>query len=229
MTVATEDYPPLSYISDGVVRGYSVEVAEEILRRAGIDYSLRIYPWARAVMMARRLPDVMIFSIVRTPQRERQYKWIGAIGSRRAYLYKLASRKDIAINSLSDLRNYKIGVNRNDLVEAELENMGFKAGDQIDFSNNYTQIVNKLIAGRIDFFIETELAMDVIYKNHPTALASIERSTLFSEDKKYYIAVSLSTADDRVIALRQALNSMLEDGFVRRVAEKYGVGHLMKK
>ena len=70
LTVVTEEFPPYSYAQGGKLTGYSVEVVRAALGGAGLDYSMTIYPWARAYQIGRAQPNVLIFSIVRTPERE---------------------------------------------------------------------------------------------------------------------------------------------------------------
>jgi hypothetical protein len=52
------------------------------------------------------------FSMTRTPERDAQFEWIGALSNRQIYLYKFKSRTDIRIKTLSDAGAYKTGLVR---------------------------------------------------------------------------------------------------------------------
>ncbi len=60
LTVVTEQYPPYNYEENGKVKGVSTEVVEEVLREAGIDFSIKVYPWTRALKMAEEQENVLI-------------------------------------------------------------------------------------------------------------------------------------------------------------------------
>src|ERR1700761_8052778 len=87
LTAVTEEFRPMNYTENGELRGYTVDIVRELLARANIGYSLASYPWARTYQMAQRQPDVLIFSIVRTPEREKQFRWIAPVAKRRVYIY----------------------------------------------------------------------------------------------------------------------------------------------
>src|SRR5471030_1852030 len=121
MTAVTEEFRPMNYTENGVVRGYTSDIARTLLERAHIGYSLASYPWARAYQMAHRQPDVLIFSIVRTPEREKLFQWIAPVAKRRAYIYKLATRGDIELRSPDDLFKYVTASDRDDASSSQLE------------------------------------------------------------------------------------------------------------
>ena len=52
LEVVTEQYPPYNYEEDGQVKGVGTEVVEEVLKEAGIDYNIKVLPWARALKKA---------------------------------------------------------------------------------------------------------------------------------------------------------------------------------
>ncbi|MCB1974474.1 MAG: hypothetical protein KDE65_08450, partial [Burkholderiaceae bacterium] len=65
---AVTETTPYTYIEGDKVVGTATEVVELTLQRAGLkDYSVHLYPWARAYDMALKEPGVLIFLIARTP------------------------------------------------------------------------------------------------------------------------------------------------------------------
>jgi len=110
----TEEFAPFNYTENGKVTGYSTRVVEEMFRRAGLAYELNSYPWSRTYKLAQTLPNVVIFTMARTPEREKEFQWIGALAKRKLYLYKLASRKDIQVEGIADAKKYWTSANRDD-------------------------------------------------------------------------------------------------------------------
>lgn len=71
--------PPWSMSSDDEYPGFFVEIAREVDRRLGQQTKIEVYPWARALEIAQQSPDVIIFPLAKTKERETVYTWIGSI------------------------------------------------------------------------------------------------------------------------------------------------------
>lgn len=217
LTVVTEEFPPYSYAQGGKLGGYSVEVVRAALDGAGLDYSMNIYPWARAYQMGRAQPNVLIFSIVRTPQRERQFQWIAQIARRNTYLYKLAKRRDVQVASVEELRRYRVAANRGDIVEEQLHELGVEA----DLSNQDQTSLRKLMAGRVDLMVASEASLKGICTSAGVPRSLLERSMAMPGLADYYVAASLGTPAATVRLLRAEFDKLRPR--MERLAEKYGV------
>lgn len=69
--VVTENCYPYNYIDkNGIIVGKLTDDIKDILVFSGVDYSIEVYPWARALKLATTRPNVLIYSILRTPRRE---------------------------------------------------------------------------------------------------------------------------------------------------------------
>ena len=73
LTVVTEDLYPYNYIENGELKGQATEIVVKVLKHAGIDYSIQVYPWARAYNLALNNKNVLIYSIVKIPSREKLF------------------------------------------------------------------------------------------------------------------------------------------------------------
>jgi polar amino acid transport system substrate-binding protein len=215
--VVTEDFPPYSYAQGGRLTGYSVDVVRAALDGAGLDYSMKIYPWARAYQMGLAQPNVLIFSIVRTPEREGQFQWIAQIARRNTYLYKLASRHDIHVGSVAELRKYHVAANRGDIVEEELRELGVTA----DLSNQDQTSLRKLMAGRVDLMVASEASLKGVCASAGVPRALLERTMAMPGLTDYYVAASLGTPAATVRRLRAEFDKVKPR--MERLAEKYGV------
>jgi polar amino acid transport system substrate-binding protein len=217
LTLVTEEFAPYSYADHGKVSGYASELLEAALGHAKIDYSVQIYPWARAFQMARTQPNVLIYSIVRTPPRETQFQWIGPIAPRSVYLYKLKSRHDIKVRSVADLRRYRIGANRGDVVEEQLHALGLNA----DLAAQDEVSLRKLLVGRLDLVVASELLLKDLCERIQVRCDKLERTMPMPGMGDYYVAASLGTPAATVQALRTELDKLKSAGQMQRLAEKY--------
>ncbi|MGL6041304.1 MAG: substrate-binding periplasmic protein, partial [Deefgea sp.] len=108
----TENLPPLNYEENGIAQGYSVELLQAIANEAGMKINIQVMPWARAYQTALVTPNALLFTLVRNPERENLFLWIGPIAKRKVFLFKLSQRNDITVAELSAAKKYRIGAVR---------------------------------------------------------------------------------------------------------------------
>ncbi len=223
IVAVTEELAPYSYTENKKLTGFSVEVAEYILRRAGYDFQMNSYPWARSYMLAKTNPNVMIFTMARTAERENDFHWIGSLGARRLYLFKLAARKEIQIKNLDDAKRYKIGVDRNDASEQFLKDRGFEIDKNLDRSPDEIANVNKLLIGRIDFIAGSDLTVLNLVRRLGLQVTQIERSILLVDQGEYFIAMSKTTSQNVVDRLKIAYLEVQKSGLLSELRSKFGM------
>ena len=213
----TEEFAPYSYLEDGKVIGYSTDIVRALLSRAGLDYELGVYPWARAFQIAKSKPNVLIYSIVRTPEREHEFQWIAQIAPRSVYVYKLASRQDIHVKSVADLRPYRIGANRGDIVEDQLHQLGLQA----DLAAQDESSLRKLLVGRVDVMVASEPLIKSLCASMGVPLSSLERTIAMPGVTGYYVAASVGTPAATVHRLQVEFDKLRNTDFLQRTAAKY--------
>ena len=85
--------------------------------------------------------NVLIYSIMRTEQREKLFKWIGPLTPLRTRIFSLKSRNDIVINNIKDAKKYKIGLVRGDARAQFFKNLGVvktaRKGGRIKDGNDF--------------------------------------------------------------------------------------------
>ena len=126
LRVVTSEFPPYSYSAGGSAEGIAVEKVRSLLDGAGLDSQIDVYPWARAYEVSMREPNVLIFLIARTPEREASFHWIGSLIDFDVKLFRLSERHDIQINSLQQLNGFKTGSLNRDVKGEYLQQQGIK-------------------------------------------------------------------------------------------------------
>ena len=123
--VVTENSFPVQYIENGKITGPGTKLVKQVLSTAGLSYTIEVLPWARAYFTAMHEPNVLIYSLAKTSEREQKFSWVGKIKSLNYYLYGNAD-KNINFNTpLDQLKQYKIGVVRDSAVQQYLTINGF--------------------------------------------------------------------------------------------------------
>ena len=222
VTVVTEEYPPYNYTEDGIIKGYSTEIVKEVLKRAGISYSLASYPWARTYKMALSSPNVLIYSIGRSEKREKLFKWIDVVAPYDIYLYKLKKRTDISVNNLNDAKRYHLGAVRDDVRAQYLEKHGFEPGKNLDLVAMDGQNIRKIMIDRIDLFPIDQLGLTYLLQVEGQKATDFEKS-LYLKDLSagLFLAFSLKTDDSLVEKCRAALAEIKKNGTYDAIMDKY--------
>ena len=161
MLVVTEEWPPYNYSNAaGEIVGISTEMVEQALTNVGISYTLSSYPWVRSYELALNKANVLLFSTVRIPEREQLFHWVCPLHLVEYSVFKLATRKDIVINSLSDLKKYSTGITRGTFLDSFFEREKLTYGDQLQVSSNNQVSFQNLINERVDLIIDTPQYID---------------------------------------------------------------------
>ena len=223
LMLVTEEFEPFNYIEQGKLTGYSVEVARALVGRAGLAYSMSAYPWARAYRMAQQLPNVLIFSLARTPAREKQFQWIAPLARRQVYLYQLSRRSDITLRSLDDLPRYITSVNRDDIAHTQLAALGLAQKGRLDLTNNALSGMNKLLVGRVDLIVGNPHSIRSLCASAGVPESVVKRTILLSDDSDYYVAASLGTPLATVERLREQYRQLRGTPLLHQLAARYHV------
>lgn len=213
--VVTED-SLYAHQRDGNVIGPGIRIAEETLKSAQLtDYSLSLYPWARAYDKALHEPNVLIFPLDRTPAREALFKWVGEIHRVASRLYKLRDNKDIAVKSLEEAKQYSIGVVRNDAKQIYLQQRGFT---RLVISANNHDNFQKLLNRQIQLLPMPENTARLMSLDAQVDFTSLEEVyTLDEQPHRVHLAFSLSTPDDVVAKAQHAFDQLKASGEVARI------------
>jgi polar amino acid transport system substrate-binding protein len=222
--IVTEELPPYNMTQDGRLTGMSTEVVEAVLEEIGVQASIQSMPWARAYDIALNTENVLIYSITRTAQREKLFKWVGTVAPMHWYLYALPGR-DIQLKDLDDARQYQIATVKEDAGEQYLVAKGFTLGKNLQSNNKYAYNYEKLKLGRVDLWISIELnALHLIRQagEDPDKMVvpALSLPDLGSDDG-LNMAFSLQTSDAVVERFRKGLASIRNNGTYDAIAKKW--------
>lgn len=203
-------------VKNGRIGGTATEVVELTLSRAGqTDYRIGLYPWARAYDIATNQPNVLIYLVARTPQRESLFRWVGHVTSMQYYFYKLKSRTDIDPQSLEDARQYSVGVMRDDFRHQYLLHHGFS---RLVISAGVEENFQKLINGQVQLAPLTESsAAHECARKHFDCTELEQVAALGTIEAELYMAYSVATDDAVVERTRTAFGQLQQEGVVDKI------------
>ena len=222
--VVTEEWAPFNFQDNGQPTGFSVELLQAALELVGEQPVIEFMPWNRAYLTAQNEPDVLIFTMARTPEREALFQWVAPIRAREILLYRLSSRIDIQLTSLEDAKAYKVGSNAlEDASTQDLLKLGFELGKNLELiTGKDVQNIQKLKLGRIDLLPMAELQMAASVKAAGFAVEDFEPTiALSATGEEYYFAFSPGTPDVTVSRLRKAFETLRSNGTYDALLRKY--------
>jgi polar amino acid transport system substrate-binding protein len=215
--VVTEDAPPLTYQQDGQWQGPGQPFVEKLMQAANLPYVHRVYPWARSYALAQHSPNVLIYALARTPEREAQFHWIGELLSMRIRLYAMAGRKPLQIVSLEQARQLRIGVVNKDVRLDWLHANGFTdlgpaTAGGLDLSDNSDENMLKLRRGLVDVVPVSRVALQTYCRVSRVDCSQFHEVYALPLTISLYLAASRSTPFEYVNTLRYHYRKLVQDG-----------------
>ncbi|HJV79817.1 substrate-binding periplasmic protein [Noviherbaspirillum sp.] len=221
LVALTEDLPPLNYKEGGVVTGYSTELLKAMARESGFDLSVTMLPWPRAYRTTLARPDTILYSLVKTEERDPLFAWIGPISPRKIFLFRLKQRKDVHVATLADARKYRIGAVYEMAATTTLMRHGFSFRKELDGAQNDESNIKKLFAGRVDLILALDWSAYYYAKKYGRKPAELVPEILVDDSHAYYFGMRKDSDPAIVRRLSDALEKVRADGLTEKLRKKY--------
>lgn len=214
ITVVTEE-GALQYSENNQVSGVATDLVRAVLDKVDVDYTITIYPWSRAYAMALTKPNVLIYSMTRTPQRESQFKWVGEIIPINYSLFRLKSKPQVSPQSLEHAKKYSIGVINKGAIHKYFQQQDFP---HIQPVSDIKAHVKKFVSGRVDLIALNITRLPQLCKKNIVDCQLIEPvMTLPDISTGLYLAFS-HNSDDKLVAQAQlAYTELKQDGTYQKI------------
>jgi len=221
LVLLTENFPPYNMAKNGKnfaqdenIHGIAVDIVREIFKRADITYSLTLrFPWERIYKLALEKPGYGVFVMARLPEREKLFKWVGPIGPDDWVMLAKADSK-IALGSLEQARQYRIGAYKGDAIAETLAKQGLKPIVVLRDQDNARKLVN----GQIDLWATGDPAGRYLARQEGV---SDLRTVLRFNSAELYLALNKDVPDDVVARLQKALDELRKEGAVDAIMARY--------
>ena len=219
--VVTTDAPPFNMLDGDAPSGFATDILREVLQQAGLDYHIQFLPWPRALLHVKQAPNTLIYTISRTPEREQQYEWIGPFARHQGFFYKLSSRADIRLDSLQEVRKYRVATVRGDAQTDLMLKLDIVDPDRLQLVSDGDTTIRLLLAGRVDLVIANEIGMAWRMKLHGLSGTEVERTVMLVDNGGYYFALGKGADPVLVAKLRKAFAEVKDKGSPQRLLEHY--------
>jgi polar amino acid transport system substrate-binding protein len=199
--VLTNLEPPFSLQNErGKFEGITIEVVDGILKEANLEQQILAAPWERVFKEASSKPNILIFALVRTPEREKQFHWITPLSSVMVGVFSL-DQQPSNVTELSQLDlSDSIGVLDGDFRQVVLVKAGAK---NIVPLTNWTQGMQKLLNGEIKNIFFSSIGVQIVCQQLGVDCSQVKRLFAYKE-LQTYVALSLGSDAETINKLTQA-------------------------
>ena len=219
LQIITEEWPPYNYTENGVIKGFSVEIVEAIIKQLNLDYKVLLLPGARGEKMLKEEKNIMSFSLFRTKKRENKFKWIGPISDDAVYFYKKKGNP-LKIKTLEDAKNVNlISSFHKGLVFDILKENGFTNLSPV---SNHLSSIKKVLKERVDLGVNlTPLGIKYYLRKAQISQDEIELTSVKLVAFPLYIACSKDISDETIAQWQKALDHIKSSGIYDKIYNKY--------
>lgn len=208
--IVTEHLPPYQISRNNDLIGGSVgEQVAELVDIVLPTSKIEVIPWARAYQVALNKPNIIIFSLVRTPERESSFIWIGKVAHVTTRLISLKSNNIDPVDNLEDLPDIQIGVKRQDAVADFLHNNGFEFERELVEIVNTVSNMKMLERNRIDAIPSNRHIIQYYCKKTGCETSDFKTIYTFKElSEEFYLAASIGTDPSIIKQLREEFTNL---------------------
>lgn len=195
------------YTESTALDGHANELVADALAEAGYEADFIVVPWTRLINKLETTPNVLGFSMTRTPDREERFHWIGKIRPVTFMLWGLRERADELPQSLDEAREFRISALRDDVVSNYLASIGFT---NLIYLSQSSDTLTMLRRDRIDLMAYVEFGMEeyLASKNAP-ADTLIPVVSLEEISTGHYLVMSKQSDQDLVDLFRTAFEAVV--------------------
>lgn len=217
LQILTTDAPPFAYLENGKLRGFCVDIVEELKLRLGVATPIQSLPWQRAYQAGLEEPRTILVCPKRTPERETLFKWVGPLATTTADFYALTA-SHLSIKSLDDGKS----------LSAILVPLGWytakfltaKGFNNIEEVRNKQSILAMLQAGRAPVMLVEASQAAGMLKEAKLPDATLEKLlTVMTVESD--LSFSKDFSDQEVARWQRALDVMRQDGSYAKIFARY--------
>lgn len=208
--VYTEEYPPYNYQDENdQVVGLATEKVRQVLDAAGFNYTIKVVPWRRAMHYATSKDNALIYTITRTPKRERKFDWLVPLADSSFFLFVRTEETRAVTPEALKRGDFSAACVSGDLSCDLISWTGIPEENITRVTNNFTGDFRMVIAGRADIYI-SDLAVDHRLRAQEGFGGDLTRPVMRLGNKAgFYLAAGVQVSEDIRRRVRAAYEALL--------------------
>ena len=213
----TEHFPPYNFENGNRITGFSTDLVFLLAKQADIEVDVQIMPWSRAMLTANNNPNVLIFSMLRTPLREANYHWIGEVDNVSIYIWKRKGSYALKGEALVYGTARSLDASNTDILASELS----VSRDKVIEVETGEQLVGLLVKERVDRILMAENVWNKVKQTMPVeSLRKLQRVQLLTR-KSLFIAASIESDQSQVAKWQRAFEGVKANRSYEALRKQY--------
>ncbi|HQC15046.1 transporter substrate-binding domain-containing protein [Mesotoga prima] len=201
------DYDPFSYLEEGHLKGFLVDLIGSLESETGIDVEMKPVKFDEALEMLQGEGRYCIPSLVFTTQRKAHYQWAGPVAITNTYLYTTEELSG-EFKSLEHARNANsVGVVIEYYSHKLLEEQGF---DNLIVFEDEESLLEALFEGEIELAPFNSAVLQELLKREKASYSPV--STVAIDLDMTYLGFSKDVPSEIVDAFQKALDGLKSSG-----------------
>lgn len=191
------------------------ELVAELCKRAGVKPATQFVPWRRAQFLATTMPATAIYPLTRLPERESQYRWLVPLFEEN-YVLLAVRGKLLPVEQMKDKR---IALLRGAAQAAILKEQGFTRFVE---ASSIDEVHRFLLGGMADAAFGERRIVSASLKGHGSSEGDFDTSAPV-QTTTAWLAGSRDFDDTDIALFQRALDSMRNDGTLRRILARHNL------
>lgn len=198
-------------------RAFQVEVVRSLMRTLKHPQAIQVVPYARGFKLLQDDRRVAFFNVVRTPERESSFRWVGPLQVETDYFFESAARPQ-GLRSPEQARLASVCVLRGAAYDQKLSAEGYA---KLIRTSSYEACVRMLVGGRVELMPVSEGNMLDLLEGIGLNPASVRRSSVVAGTTPGYIAFSKDIGEAEWQRWNQAFEALRKSPQWLQLQERY--------
>lgn len=208
VSLVTEHYPPYQIVHGaGEIKGIHANIIKRIKQKTTLKFDEQVMPWARTYQTVLSTPNTCVYSMIRLPEREESFIWIGELGPSVEKIYATKeTAKNFDIKSLADAKDYILAAQRGDLIIELLAKEGFDLKRNLMEVSDWKQTIKLILHGRAHLIISNQEILNYYFGQLYLPVDTLVPVYTLPElaNAKHYLACHPETDADIIQQLKSA-------------------------
>ncbi len=225
LQLVTMNFKPFIWCEENIVKGLSADIVAEVFRQSGLPYSIRCFPWERALAMVKNGEADGIILGYKTPDREKFGIFLDHPIQFSMYSVFVRKKYEFPFGKIEDLYGKIIGIDRGHTISPGFDKAVSSGNITAEEATKTEYNLRKLLAGHIDAYVnnhhvvvcianQLKLSEHIVALKHP--LVKPTPSYLW-----FSKTADIPGKDELIRRLNQVLNKMWKDGTIKRITNRY--------
>lgn len=219
ITFYTENYPPANFMVENELKGVTVDTLKAIWKHLAVpEQEIILIPWARGYRFALDHNNSALFTMSKTPGREKLFKWVGPI-FHSTHVLMAKKSKQLKFDNLGQIFNHQVATVQGDISEISLYQIGFPSLNMAKVSR-LNQAFQMMELDRVDMMVITPHGFSYLAQQLDFDVNEYEQVWEINKVGNY-IAFNINTPDDIIETYQKTLEAIPEQRLL--IKEEYKI------